>query len=54
MVPSARATLQVTSAYLGTFQEKIWSYPEKSKNVPETANIEGYNTRFRTFSGTEL
>ena len=40
------------SAILGTFWEKIWPGPEKSKNVPKTAKIEGYNTRFRTFLGS--
>ena len=54
MVPSTRPTLQVTSAFLRTFREKIWAGPEKSKNVSKTAKIEGYNTRFRTFRGPEL
>ena len=49
MIPSTRATLQVTSAFLGTFREKIWPGPEKFKHVPKTAKIEGYNSRFRTF-----
>ena len=54
MVPSTHATSQVTSDFLGTFRKKIWPGPEKSKNVAETAKIEGYNTRFRTFPGPEL
>ena len=53
MVPSTRTTLQVTSAFLGIFREKIRSGPEKSKNVPKRVKIEGYNTRFRTFPGPE-
>ena len=28
--------------------------PEKSKNVLKIAKIKGYNTRFRTFLGSEL
>ena len=51
MVLSTCATLQVTSALLGTFQEKILPSLEKSKNVPKTAKIEGYNTRFRISQG---
>ena len=54
MVPSTRASLQVKSALLGIFREKILPGPEKSKNVTKTAKIEGYNTRFRTISGSEL
>ena len=42
MVPSTGATLQVTSAFLGAFREKIWPGPEKSRNLPKTTKIEGY------------
>ena len=51
MVQNTRATLQVTSALLGMFREKIWLGPKKSKDVQKTAKIEGYNTRFWTFPG---
>ena len=51
IVPSTRATLQVTSASLETFREKILPGPENSKNVAKIAKIKGYNTRFRTFQG---
>ena len=51
MVPSTRITLKVTSVLLGMFHEKIWPCPDKSKNVPKTAKIEGNNTRFLEFSG---
>ena len=47
MVPSTHATLQVTSALLRKFEEKIWSGPEKSNNVAKTTKIEGYDTGFR-------
>ena len=49
MVPSTRTTLQVKSARLGIFQEKIWRGPKNSKNLPVAAKIEGYNTRFSDF-----
>ena len=52
IVPSTRE-LQVTSAPLRISREKILPGPEKSKNFPKTAKIEGY-TRFRTISGSEL
>ena len=42
MVPSTRAMLKVMLDFQGTFREKIWPSPEKSKNVPKTAEIEGY------------
>ena len=51
IAPTTRLTLQVTSALLWKFREEIWSGLQKSKNVPKTAKIEGYNTRFRTFLG---
>ena len=51
---STSIMLQVTSPFLGMFREKIWPGPEKSKNVPKTAKIEGYNTRFRTFPLTGI
>ena len=54
MVPSTRATLEVTSALLVMFRKKIWAGPEKSKNVAKTAKIEGYNTRFWTSPRFEL
>ena len=54
MATSTNTTLQVTLAFQGTFREKIWPGPEKSRNVPKTTKIEGYNTRFRTFPGSEL
>ena len=54
MVPSTRPKLQVTSALLGMFREKIRSDPKKSKNVAKTTKIEGYNTHFRTFPRPEL
>ena len=54
MVSSTRATLQVTSALLGMFRGQIGPGPERSKNVLKTSKIEGYNTRFQTFSGPEL
>ena len=44
-MPNTRIMLQVTSAFLGMFREK---------NVPKTAKIEYYNTRFRTFSWPEI
>ena len=49
MVPSTRTALQVTSTFMGTFQKKIWPAPEKSKNVPKTAN-EGYKYTLLYFS----
>ena len=54
MMPSTRATLQVNSAFQGTFLEKIWPGPEKFENVAKTTKIEGYSTHFRTFPGPEL
>ena len=54
MVPSTRVTLQVTSAFLGTFRDKIWPDPEKSKDVPKPTKVEGYNTRIQTIPGSEL
>ena len=51
---STRTMIQVTSALLGMFREKIWLGPVKSKNVSKIAKFEGYNTRIRTFSGLEL
>ena len=45
IVSSTRATLQVTSAFLEMFREKIWPRPQKSKNVTKTIKIESYNTR---------
>ena len=54
MVPSTRATLQVMSALLGMFREKVRPGLEKSKNVAKTAKIECYNTPFRTFPEPEL
>ena len=41
------------SDFLGTFRKKILG-PDNSKHVQETAKIEGYNTRFQTFLGSEL
>ena len=35
-------------------REKIWPGPEKSKNIPKTTEIEGYNTHFRSFPGPTL
>ena len=37
-----------------SFKKIWWPCPENSKIDPKTANIEGYNTRFRIFSGPEL
>ena len=51
IAPTTRLTLQVTSALLWKFREEIWPGLQKSKNVPKTAKIKGYNTRFRTFLG---
>ena len=45
--------LQVMLALLEIFQENLWPNPE-SKNVPKTAKIEGYNTHFGIFPGSEL
>ena len=42
MVPSTHAKLQVMSALLWIFEEKILPGPKKSKNVPKTAKIEDY------------
>ena len=53
MVRNTRATLQVTSPFLGTFQENM-TISWESKNVLKIDNIEGYNTRFSIFSGPEL
>ena len=44
MLLSTLAELQVMSALLRIFREKIWSSPEKSKNIPKTTKIEVYNT----------
>ena len=54
MMPSTQTMLQVTSAFLGTFREKIWPGPVKYKNVPKITKIEGYNTRFRNFPRSEI
>ena len=54
MVPSTRPMLQVTSAFIGTFLEKIWQVPAKSKNIPKTIKIEGYNIHFYSFPGSEF
>ena len=54
MVPSICAMLQVTLALVGIIQEKIRSGPKKSKTVPKTFKVEGYYTRFRTFTRPEL
>ena len=54
MVSSTRATLQGMWALLGTFRKKIRLGPEKSKNVPKTAKIKGYNTRYLAFPGPGL
>ena len=49
IVPRARTTLHITSVFLAMFRKKIWPGPEKSKIVPKTTKIEGYNTRFGLF-----
>ena len=54
MLSSTRATLRYMSGFLRTFREEIWLGPEKSKSVLKIAKIKGYNTRFRTFLGSEL
>ena len=47
MVPSTRATLQITSAFLGMFQEKIWSSPENSKMFKEQPKLKVIIHAFR-------
>ena len=54
MVSSTHARLQVMSELLRMFRDKICSGSEKSKNVPKTAKIKGYNTRFWTFPWPEF
>ena len=51
MMPTTRAMLKVMSALIGTFQEKIISSPEKAKNFPKTAKIEGLIHVFGLFEG---
>ena len=54
MVSRAHTTLHVTLFYLGMFREKIWPIPKKSEIFSKTTKIEGYNTHFRIFPGSEL
>ena len=51
---STRPRLQVTSAFIRTFWEKIWPGPKNSKNIPKTVKIEGYNKRFWSFLRPKL
>ena len=51
MVPSTHATLLGTSTFLGMFREKIWSGPEKSKNVPKQPKLKVIIHTFGLFSG---
>ena len=55
IVQSTRTTLQVTSAFLRTFREKIWRGPQKSKKCPKNSrNWRLYYTFFGLFPGPEL
>ena len=51
MVPSTRATLQVTSPFLGTFREKIWPTRKSQKMSQKQPTLKVIIHAFRLFWG---